>query len=131
MQGGIVGQNEPLLCTRIPGPARKAGRRGIVTLVRRVMKWMLLVLALGLGVYLAGMVGRGIYKVVRPDPVPVTVYRLARGTVEETVTNSKAGTVKARRRSKISPEIGGRVAFIGARAGDHVKKGQVLLRIND
>jgi HlyD family secretion protein len=68
---------------------------------------------------------------IRPDPVPVTVYRLARGTVEETVTNSKAGTVKARRRAKISPEIGGRVAFIGFRPGARVRKGDVLLRIND
>ncbi len=129
MQGGIVGQKEPLLCTPTPGPARKAGRRGIVTLMRRVMKWMFLVLALGLGVYLAGMVGRGIYKVVRPDPVPVTVYRLARGTVEETVTNSKAGTVKARRRAKISPEVGGRVESIGSRPGAQVRRGDVLLRI--
>ena len=93
------------------------------------MKWMFLVLALGLGVYLAGMVGRGIYKVVRPDPVPVTVYRLARGTVEETVTNSKAGTVKARRRAKISPEVGGRVESIGSRPGAQVRRGDVLLRI--
>jgi HlyD family secretion protein len=67
----------------------------------------------------------------RPDPVPVTVYRVARGTVEETVTNSKAGTVKARRRAKMSPEIGGRVAFIGFRPGAQVTKGSVLLRIND
>jgi HlyD family secretion protein len=66
-----------------------------------------------------------------PDPVPVTVHPVARGTVEETVTNSKAGTVKARRRAKISPEVGGRVNFIGARSGDRVRKGQVLLRIND
>ncbi len=69
--------------------------------------------------------------VFRPDPVPVTVYRASRGTVEETVTNSKAGTVKARRRSKISPEIGGRVVFIGARPGAHVRQGDILLRIND
>ncbi len=69
--------------------------------------------------------------VFRPDPVPVTVFRVTRGTVEETVTNSKAGTVKARRRARISPEIGGRVVFIGARAGARVRQGEVLLRIND
>jgi HlyD family secretion protein len=69
--------------------------------------------------------------VLRPAPVPVTVQRAARGTVEETVSNSKAGTVKARRRARISPEIGGRVTFIGARAGARVRAGQVLLRIND
>jgi HlyD family secretion protein len=69
--------------------------------------------------------------VFRPDPVPVTVFRVSRGAVEETVANSKAGTVKARRRSKISPEIGGRVVFIGARAGQSVRAGEILLRIND
>lgn len=71
------------------------------------------------------------YTVFRPDPVPVTVFRVSRGTVEETVSNSKAGTVKARRRAKISPEIGGRVIYIGARSGARVKEGEVLLRIND
>ena len=69
--------------------------------------------------------------VFRPDPVPVTVYRVGRGAVEETVANSKAGTVRARRRARISPEIGGRVDFIGARAGDTVRRGEILLRIND
>ena len=69
--------------------------------------------------------------VLRPSPVPVTVYRVARGTVEESVTNSKAGTVKARRRAKISPEVGGRVVYIGARSGARVREGETLLRIND
>ncbi len=80
------------------------------------------------------LVGAGVvlrYTVLRPAAVPVTVFRVGRGTVEETVTNSKAGTVKARRRAKISPEIGGRVVYIGARAGAHVRQGDVLLRIND
>jgi HlyD family secretion protein len=97
----------------------------------RVLKWTLGLLALAGGLFIAASLARAIYKLVRPDPVPVTVYRLARGTVEETVTNSKAGTVKARRRARISPEIGGRVAYIGFRPGAHVRKGEVLLRIND
>ena len=46
---------------------------------------------------------------LRTDPVPVTVYRAAVGKVEESVTNSKAGTVKTRRRASLSPELGGRV----------------------
>lgn len=69
--------------------------------------------------------------IFRPDPIPVTLYRVDRGMVEETVANSKAGTVKARRRARMSPEIGGRVDMIGARPGDEVKKGELLLRIND
>jgi len=85
-------------------------------------------------VVLAGIVLLGFLlrlTVLRPDPVPVSLYRAARGTVEETVTNSKAGTVKARRRSRISPDIGGRVEYVGARSGDRVHKGQVLLRLYD
>ncbi len=93
--------------------------------VTRLLKW-------GIWLAIAAAVGAGIYfAFLRADPVPVTIYRLTRGTVEETVTNSKAGTVKARRRSKISPEIGGRVTFIGFRAGAMVRAGDVLLRLND
>jgi HlyD family secretion protein len=71
------------------------------------------------------------YTVFRPAAVPVTVYRVATGVVEETVTNSKAGTVKSRRRAKLSPEVGGRVAELNVREGDRVTGGQVLLRIAD
>jgi HlyD family secretion protein len=67
--------------------------------------------------------------VFRPEPVPVTVFRVARGVVEQTVTNSKAGTVKTRSRAKLSPEVGGRVAELSVREGDLVRAGQVLLRI--
>jgi HlyD family secretion protein len=61
----------------------------------------------------------------------VTVFRVARGRVEETVTNSKAGTIRTRRRATLSTEVGGRVAELSARKGDRVKQGQLLLRIAD
>ncbi|HEV8702828.1 MAG TPA: efflux RND transporter periplasmic adaptor subunit [Candidatus Polarisedimenticolia bacterium] len=98
--------------------------------MRRVLKWALVSAAILGGLFIAWKLAVGIFKVIRPDPVPVTVYRASRGVVEETVTNSKAGTVKARRRAKISPEIGGRAAFIGFRPGDRVRKGEILLKIN-
>jgi len=82
----------------------------------------------------AALVALGVavkFTVFRPKPVPVTVFRAARGRVEETVANSKAGTVTARRRAKISPQIGGMVAFLGPRKGATVKAGDVLLRIAD
>lgn len=66
---------------------------------------------------------------LRPDPVPVTVYRVVQGKVEESVTNSKAGTVKTRRRASLSPEIGGRVEKLPVRKGDRVGKGQLLMRL--
>jgi HlyD family secretion protein len=71
------------------------------------------------------------FTVLQPDVVPVTVFRVARGIVEETVTNSKAGTVETRKRAKLSPEIGGRVAELNVREGDRVEAGTVLLRIAD
>ena len=67
--------------------------------------------------------------VFRPAPVPVTVFRVATGRVEETVTNSKAGTVKTRREASLSPEMGGRIEELPVRKGDRVQKGQLLLRL--
>ena len=69
--------------------------------------------------------------VLRPAAVPVTVFKVAKGRVEETVTNSKAGTVKSRRRAALSSELGGRVESLPARKGSHVRKGDVLLKIVD
>jgi len=66
-----------------------------------------------------------------PKPVPVRVVTVARGRVESTVTNSKAGTVKARRRSLLAPEIGGRIVEIRYREGDRVPEGDLILRLND
>lgn len=65
------------------------------------------------------------------DPVPVRVVAAQKGLVEETITNSRAGTVKARRRAKLAPETGGRVVSLLHRRGARVRKGDVLLRIED
>ncbi|HEX4952106.1 MAG TPA: efflux RND transporter periplasmic adaptor subunit [Thermoanaerobaculia bacterium] len=67
----------------------------------------------------------------RPERLPVTVVEAAKGTVAETVSNSRAGTVKARRRAKMSPEIGGRVVAIPFREGDRVRAGEIMLRLED
>ncbi len=69
--------------------------------------------------------------VLKPDPVPVTVFRVASGRVEETVTNSKAGTVQSRLRATLSPEIGGRVVELRVQDGDRVEHGAVLMRLAD
>lgn len=67
----------------------------------------------------------------RSADVPITVFRAASGRVEETVTNSKAGTVKSRRRATLSTEVGGRVRELPARKGARVRRGDLLLRIAD
>lgn len=68
--------------------------------------------------------------VLKPKPLEVRAVGAARGQVEETVTNTRAGTVKALRRAQISPEIGGRAVEIPHREGERVERGDVLLRLD-
>ncbi len=68
--------------------------------------------------------------VLAPEVPVVTVASVVRGEVEETVTNTRAGTVKARRRASLSPQIGGRVVELPVSEGDHVIAGQLLLRLD-
>lgn len=69
--------------------------------------------------------------VLAPRPVEVEIVHPERGRVESTITNSKAGTVKARRRADLSPEIGGRVVHLAVQEGSRVRTGDLLLRIDD
>jgi HlyD family secretion protein len=71
------------------------------------------------------------FTVFAPEPVEVRTARVERGTVEATVTNSKAGTVEARRRSRIASEMGGRVVEVAHREGANVEKGAPLVRLSD
>jgi HlyD family secretion protein len=80
-------------------------------------------------VILAGVALR--MTVFAPQPLEVRVVRVERGVVEATVTNSKAGTVKARWRSRIAAEIGGRVVTVVHREGALVKAGEPLVRLSD
>ncbi len=68
--------------------------------------------------------------VFRAAPVPVTVYRVQEGRVEDTVVNSRAGTVNSRHRAKMSPGVSGLVLEIPVRKGEAVKQGQILLRLD-
>jgi HlyD family secretion protein len=70
-----------------------------------------------------------VYWVKRPKPVAVLVASVESGEVQRTVTNTRAGTLKACRRAKLSPSIGGQIANLPVREGDRVKSGQVLFEI--
>ncbi len=69
------------------------------------------------------------FTVFAPKPIPVRVVSVERGRVEATVTNSKAGTLKSRRRSRLSAETGGRVTEILHREGAKVAAGDVIIRL--
>ena len=63
------------------------------------------------------------------DAVSVVLAPVERGRVEASVANTRAGTVMACRRSKIAPAIGGQVARLSVREGDHVSENQILMVI--
>ena len=65
----------------------------------------------------------------RPDPVLVSIISVERGTVEQTVANTRAGTVKACQRSRLSLPIGGQIAQLYVKEGDHVAAGQLLMSL--
>ncbi|MCO6441245.1 MAG: efflux RND transporter periplasmic adaptor subunit [Nitrococcus mobilis] len=65
----------------------------------------------------------------RPEPTEVRVARVERGNVERTVANTRAGTVKAIRRGRISPSTSGQVVRLPIREGLHVKAGDLLLEL--
>jgi HlyD family secretion protein len=78
----------------------------------------------------AAAVGAVGYATSRPRPVAVETVAVERGPVERTVTNSRAGTVEARRRARLSPEAGGRVVALPHREGDLVAEGDVLIELD-
>jgi len=65
----------------------------------------------------------------RGKAVPVVVAEIARGKVESTVANTRAGTVEACQRTKLSTISGGRIEVLAVKEGDRVKKGQVLMKL--
>jgi len=89
------------------------------------MKWRalaVLVVLVAAGVAIALWVGR-------TQPIVVDLAEVGRGPVAETVTNTRAGTVKACQRAKLAPPAGGQIARLPVKKGDQVEKGQVLLEL--
>ena len=83
---------------------------------------------------LAALVAGGVgldQTVFAPEPVEVQVLPVGQGRVESTITNSRAGTVRARRRASLSPDASGRVIELPHREGERVEAGQVLVRLDD
>jgi HlyD family secretion protein len=65
----------------------------------------------------------------RDKPIDVQIYTVARGNIEAAVSNTRAGTVKACRRAKLSPPAGGQISQMRVKKGDHVAAGQILLEL--
>ncbi|HKJ72323.1 MAG TPA: efflux RND transporter periplasmic adaptor subunit [Gammaproteobacteria bacterium] len=75
------------------------------------------------------LVGAAIWYLSRTEPIAVPVAPAARGVVEETVANTRAGTVEASRRARIAPDISGQVTRLAVSEGDRVEKGAILMEL--
>jgi HlyD family secretion protein len=63
------------------------------------------------------------------EPLALAMAPVERGVVEQVVANTRAGTVNACQRSKLSMPMGGRVERLHVHEGDHVRAGTILLEI--
>lgn len=86
-------------------------RRGLITLV-----------ALGLA---AG----GVAWLRRPKPVAVIAVEVGTGKVEASIANTRAGTLEACQRTRLSTILGGRIERLDVKEGDRVRKGQLLMKL--
>ena len=57
------------------------------------------------------------------------MHTVEKGIVESAVANTRAGTVKACRRARLAPVIGGQVTSLLVNEGDAVKQGQLLMEL--
>ncbi len=88
-------------------------------MLKRIL-WIVVPLALGAGLW---------WWASRPEPVSVRLHTVERGTVEATASNTRAGTVTACRRAKLSPSISGQIVSLPYREGAQVKQGAILLEL--
>ncbi len=90
--------------------------------MNRLIRW-------AFGLLVVAGVAIFIWHKTRPKPIEVVVKPVVRGLIEKTVANTRAGTVNACRRAKLSPSIGGQIANLPIDEGDQVKQGSLLLEI--
>lgn len=75
------------------------------------------------------LLGAGIWWAKRPKPIAVLLVNVDQGRVESSIANTRAGTVEACQRTKLSATIGGRIEVLAVKEGDRVKKGQLLMKL--
>jgi HlyD family secretion protein len=70
-----------------------------------------------------------IYWAQRKKPVEVTIQTVTQGEIQRTITNTRAGTLNACRRARLSPSLGGQIANLPVSEGETVTSGQLLFEI--
>ena len=80
-------------------------------------------------VVIAAAVAALIFWLSREKPLAIVVKVVDTGRVEATVANTRAGTVKACRRARLSPPTGGQISRLAVHEGDSVNAGNLLLEL--
>ena len=75
------------------------------------------------------ILGLILWRASGPKPIAVTLKPVDIGIVEATVANTRAGTVMACQRARLSPSIGGQIAALPVKEGDRVEAGQLLMEM--
>ena len=86
-------------------------------------RWILLVIVI------AAAVAAVFVWSTRAKPVAVQMATVEVGEVQRTVTNTRAGTLNACRRARLSPSMGGQISQLPVREGEQVREGQILFEI--
>ncbi|MEX8492615.1 efflux RND transporter periplasmic adaptor subunit [Sphaerotilus sp.] len=76
-----------------------------------------------------GLVAGGVAWLRRPKPIAVVTVEVGRGQVESSIANTRAGTVEACQRTRLSTIMGGRIELLNVKEGDRVRKGQLLMKL--
>ena len=88
-----------------------------------------LIRRLALALLIIALLVGGIWWAKRPKPIAVVVVEIDQGKVESSIANTRAGTVEACLRTKLSATMGGRIEVLAVKEGDQVKKGQLLMKL--
>jgi HlyD family secretion protein len=81
------------------------------------------------GLLVLALLGTGLWWFNRPKPIAVIWTEIGRGKVESSIANTRAGTVEACMRTRLSATMGGRIEVLAVKEGDRVKKGQLLIKL--
>ncbi|HEX5802274.1 MAG TPA: efflux RND transporter periplasmic adaptor subunit [Azospira sp.] len=84
---------------------------------------------LALALAAIGLVAAAVWWLGRPKPVAVALAEIGRGKVEASIANTRAGTVEACQRTKLSTITGGRIELLAVKEGDRVEAGQLLMKL--
>ncbi len=88
-----------------------------------------LVRRLAIAAVLVLLVVAGVWWLKQPKPVAVVFKEVDKGQVASTIANTRAGTVEACLRTKLSTILGGRIEVLAVKEGDRVSKGQLLMKL--